>query len=130
MGACMFVRRDAVDAVGPPDESFFLFSEETDWCYRFRQAGWRVLFYPGAEVVHVGGASHCGRMFKENLRGHLHFLAKHRGVREAEQARQLLLWALRLRGLMFRGERGAMYRDAAGWLASGSATQLIEEPRE
>jgi GT2 family glycosyltransferase len=130
MGACMFVRRDAVDDVGPADESFFLFSEETDWCYRFRQAGWKVLFYPGAEVVHVGGASHGGRMFKENVRGHLHFLAKHHGGREAERARQLLLWALRLRGLVFRGERGAMYRDAARWLASAPAVRLIEAPRE
>ena len=38
-----------------------------------------MLFYPGAEFVHVGGASHGGRMFTENLRGHLRFLAKHRG---------------------------------------------------
>jgi GT2 family glycosyltransferase len=129
MGACMFVRRDAVEAAGPPDPSFFLFSEETDWCYRFHQKGWKVLFYPGAEVVHVGGASHGGRMFKENVRGHLHFLAKHHGAHEAERARQLLLWALRLRGLVFRGDRGAMYRDAASWLASGSAAQLIEAPR-
>ena len=130
MGACMFVRRDAVDAVGPPDGSFFLFSEETDWCYRFHQAGWKVLFYPGAEVVHVGGAAHGGRMFKENVRGHLHFLAKHHGAREAERARHLLLWALRFRGLVFHGERGGMYRDAASWLASGSASRLIEAPRE
>ena len=129
MGACLFVRRDAIDAVGPPDDSFFLFSEETDWCYRFRQAGWSVLFYPGAEVVHVSGASHGGRMFKENVRGHLRFFAKHRGRREAERARRLLLWALRLRGLLFRGERGRMYRDTASWLASGSAVELIAEPR-
>ena len=39
-----------------------------------------MLFYPGAEFVHVGGASHGGRMFTENLRGHLRFLAKHRGA--------------------------------------------------
>ena len=36
MGACMLVRREAVEQVGPLDEAFFLFSEETDWCYRFR----------------------------------------------------------------------------------------------
>ena len=113
MGACLFVRRDAIDAVGPPDSTFFLFSEETDWCYRFHQAGWSVLFYPGAEVVHVGGASHGGRLFKENLRGQLQFFAKHHGAREADRARRLMLLALRLRGILFRGERGRMYRDAA-----------------
>jgi N-acetylglucosaminyl-diphospho-decaprenol L-rhamnosyltransferase len=129
MGACMLVRRDAIDAVGPPDGAFFLFSEETDWCYRFHQAGWSVLFYPGAEVVHVSGASHGGRLFKENVRGHLRFFSKHHGAQEADRARRLMLWALRLRGVLFRGERGRMYRDAASWLASGSALQLVDEPR-
>ena len=125
MGACLLVRREAVDEVGPADEGFFLFSEETDWCYRFRQAGWEVVFFPGAECVHVGGASHGGRLYRENLRGHLLFLAKHRGPEEAERARRLLLTALRLRGRLFRGERGRTYREAAGWLASGSAAELI-----
>ncbi len=129
MGSVMLVRREAIDAVGPLDEDFFLFSEETDWCYRFRQAGWQVLFYPGAEFVHVGGASHGGRLFVENVRGHLRFLAKHRGRREAERARRLLLAALRLRGLLFRGERGRVYREAARWLASGSVEQLLAARR-
>jgi len=129
MGSVMLVRREAIEQVGPLDEDFFLFSEETDWCYRFRQAGWKVLFFPGAEFVHVGGASHGGRMFTENLRGHLRFLAKHRGPAEAERARRLLLSALRLRGALFPGERGRMYRDAAGWLASGSAQTLLAAPR-
>jgi GT2 family glycosyltransferase len=129
MGSVMLVRREAIDQVGLLDEDFFLFSEETDWCYRFRQAGWKVLFFPGAEFVHVGGASHGGRMFTENLRGHLRFLAKHRGPVEAERARRLLLAALRLRGALFPGERGRMYRDAAGWLASGSAQALLTAPR-
>jgi N-acetylglucosaminyl-diphospho-decaprenol L-rhamnosyltransferase len=128
MGACMLVRRAAADEVGFLDESFFLFAEETDWCYRFRAAGWRVVFCPEAEVVHVGGASHGGRMFRENVRGHLRFLAKHRGVREAERARRLLLLALRLRGLAFRGERGALYRDAARMLAERRVASLLDAP--
>ena len=126
MGACMLVRREAVEQVGPLDESFFLFSEETDWCYRFGQAGWKVLFFPGAECVHVGGASHGGRMFRENVRGHLRFLAKHRGIPYAERARRLLRVALRLRGAVFRDERGRMYRDAAEWLASARVPELLE----
>ena len=124
MGACMLVRREAVEQVGPLDESFFLFSEETDWCQRFREAGWKVLFYPGAECVHVGGASHGGRMFRENVRGHLRFLVKHRGVRYAERARRVLRVALRLRGRLFRDERGRMYREAADWLGSGPVPEL------
>jgi len=129
MGACMLVRREAVDAVGPLDEDFFLFSEEVDWCYRFRAAGWKVLFFPGAEFVHVGGAAHGGRLFVENLRGHLRFMAKHRGAREAERARRVLLAGVRLRSLLYPGERGRGYRDAARWLASAPAPSLLDTPR-
>ena len=129
MGACMLVRRDAVDAVGPLDESFFLFAEETEWCYRLREGGWRIWFCPDAEVVHVGGASHGGRLFAENVRGHLRFLAKHRGPAEAERARRLLLVALRLRGLLFRGERGTMYREAARMLAGRPVAAVLAAPR-
>jgi N-acetylglucosaminyl-diphospho-decaprenol L-rhamnosyltransferase len=125
MGACMMLRREAIDDVGECDEDYFLFSEETDWCFRFREAGWDVVFYPGAECFHVRGASHSGRLYRENLRGHLLFLRKHRGVRAAERARRLLLVSLRLRGLVFRGERGRVYRDGAAWLASGDAATLV-----
>jgi N-acetylglucosaminyl-diphospho-decaprenol L-rhamnosyltransferase len=125
MGACMLARREAVEEVGPLDEAFFLFSEETDWCHRFRQSGWQVRFFPGAECVHVGGASHGGRLFRENVRGHLRFLAKHRGERYAERARRLLRLALRLRARLFRGERGRMYADAADWLGSGRVPELL-----
>ena len=126
MGACMLVRRDAVDEVGYCDEDYFLFSEETDWCYRFRSAGWEVVFFPGAECVHVRGAAHAGRLYRENLRGHLLFLWKHHGPKAAERARRLLLASLRLRSVLFRGERGRVYRDAAGWLSSGDAAMLLD----
>ncbi len=125
MGACMLVRRAAVGEVGGLDESFFLFSEETDWAYRFRSAGWKVLFFPGAECVHVGGASHGGRMFRENVRGHLRFLSKHRGNRYAERARRLLRAATLLRGVLFLGDRGRMYREAADWLGSARMPELL-----
>jgi GT2 family glycosyltransferase len=130
MGACLLVRREAADAVGLFDEDFFMFSEETDWCFRFRAAGWKVLFYPGAEFVHVGGAStrrEWGAMFREQVRGHLRFLAKHRGLRQAERARRVMLTALRLRSLVFRGERRRTYSEAARWLASGSTRTLLEQ---
>jgi GT2 family glycosyltransferase len=124
-GAALLVRREAADAVGLFDEDFFMFSEEADWLYRFRRAGWKVFFYPEAEVVHVGGATHGGRLYVENLRGHLRFAAKHRGLREAERVRRLLLVSLRLRAFVFRGARGAQYREGARFLSSGSARTLL-----
>jgi GT2 family glycosyltransferase len=125
MGACLLLRREAVEEVGAADEEFFLFSEETDWCYRFRGAGWQVHFTPEAEFVHVGGAAHGGRMYRENLRGQLRFLAKHHGLEEAERARRLLLAGVRARAVLFPASRRAAYRDAAGWLASSSAAALL-----
>ena len=121
-GPALLVRRDAVDAVGMFDEAFFMFSEEVDWMTRFRRAGWKVLFLPDAEVVHVGGASHGGQMYVENLRSHLRFFAKHDGPRTAERARVMLLWSLRLRALVQR--RGA-YREGIRFLSSGNAATLI-----
>jgi GT2 family glycosyltransferase len=129
MGAVLLLRRAAVDEVGGFDESFFMFSEETDLCFRMHEAGWAVEFFPGAEFVHVGGAStkpEWGRMFREQLRGHLRFLAKHESPARAEQARKLLVASLRLRGVVFRGERGESYRQAAAWLASAPAETLLE----
>ncbi len=129
MGACLLVRRQAADTVGLFDEDFFMFSEETDWCYRFRQAGWSVLFTPEAEFVHVGGATtarNWGPMYREQLRGHLRFMAKHHGLREAERARRLLLASMRLRSVVFRGERRAASAEAARWLSGSTVPELLE----
>ncbi len=128
-GACMLVRRAALDEVGELDEDFFLFSEETDWHRRFRDAGWEIWFSPDAEVVHVQGASHGGRFFKENLRGLLRYLAKHDGPAAADRTRRMLAVALTMRGRLFRGERGRMYADAARWLRSRSTDELLAQSR-
>lgn len=56
LGACLVVRRAALDAVGPLSEDYFFFFEETDWCARMRAAGWRVVHVPDARVVHLSGA--------------------------------------------------------------------------
>jgi N-acetylglucosaminyl-diphospho-decaprenol L-rhamnosyltransferase len=120
MGAAMLVRRAAIDEVGPLDEDFFLFSEETDWCYRFVRAGWQVLFTPSAEVVHVHGAVHAGRMFKENVKGQLRFLLKHHGASAAERARRVLLV-----GCLLRAPRDRQFLEIARWLRSGRAPELV-----
>jgi GT2 family glycosyltransferase len=56
-GAALIVRRDAFTAVGGFDESFFLYSEETDLCHRLRAAGWEIDWVPQAVVVHAEAAS-------------------------------------------------------------------------
>lgn len=133
-GAVMLVRREAAEAVGGFDTEFFMYGEEMDLCYRARAAGWQVLFDPEPEFIHVGGASTGARwserpafgpMRREQLRGHLRFIAKHESARSAERARRLLGASFRLRAVVFRGEAGAAYAEAAAWLASGSAAELL-----
>lgn len=57
VGACLLIRRDAIDACGGFDESFFLYAEEVELCWRYRRHGWRVAWVPGAEVMHYEAAS-------------------------------------------------------------------------
>lgn len=56
-GACMMIRREAFDMVGGFDESFFLYWEDTDICKRIKDAGYKTVYYPKAEIKHAVGAS-------------------------------------------------------------------------
>ena len=81
-GCFMLVRREAIDQVGVMDERFFMYAEETDWCYRFRKNGWEVMFAPVGEIVHLGGGS--SRQVKSKMRLQLSgsillFFRMHRG---------------------------------------------------
>jgi N-acetylglucosaminyl-diphospho-decaprenol L-rhamnosyltransferase len=70
-GAFMLVRRSAVEEVGLLDEGYWLYMEDLDWCYRFGQAGWKVLYDGSATFVHVkGGAAGAHRRPRQNVAFH------------------------------------------------------------
>ena len=78
-GACMLVRREAIDTVGLWDEGYFLHCEDLDWCMRFHLKGWEVVFVPDAQVIHdQGGCSHDTPFFVNwhKHRGMLRFYRK------------------------------------------------------
>ena len=78
-GACMLVKREAMEDVGLWDEGYFLHCEDLDWCMRFRQKGWKILFVPDARISHVLGAcSQSRRVFVEfhKHKGMLRFYRK------------------------------------------------------
>ncbi len=82
IGACMMVRREAIEQVGLLDEDYFLFLEETDWCYRMKRAGWKVYHVPHAEVYHFQGKSaerDKKRAKVEYYRSRYIFFNKHKG---------------------------------------------------
>ncbi len=60
-GACMMVRGAAIAAVGLLDEQYFLHCEDLDWCMRFHQKGWAILFVPDAKVIHYRSVSSSQR---------------------------------------------------------------------
>lgn len=81
-GACLLLRRQALEQVGLLDESFFIYSEDVDLCYRLQKAGWRLYWVPGARVVHYGGQSTQQvpfEMFVHLYQGKLAYIRKHYG---------------------------------------------------
>jgi GT2 family glycosyltransferase len=92
IGACMMIRRDAMAQVGLLDEDYFLFLEETDWCYRMKRAGWKIYHVPQAEVYHFQGKGveiEKKRARVEYFHSRYHFFKKNRGS---------LQWAILLVG--------------------------------
>jgi hypothetical protein len=66
-GAAMVVRRDVLDKVGLMDESFFMYGDDIDWCYRIKQAGWKIYYVPEAEMIHYGGRGGSRKQSYRNI---------------------------------------------------------------
>lgn len=100
-GCFMLVRREAIEQVGVMDERFFMYGEETDWCYRFWKKGWTVMFAPVGQIIHFGGQSTAKRpvaMIVQLRLSILKFIRKHYGWPSYLIARFLvaLFFAVRL----------------------------------
>jgi len=79
-GACLLVRRGAAEEAGLLDERFFLYTEDVDFCASLRAKGWKVLFTPSAEIVHLRGRSRATvprQSDQAYRRSHLAFYEKH-----------------------------------------------------
>jgi GT2 family glycosyltransferase len=82
-GAAILVRRQVIETTGVLDERFFIYAEETDWCYRMHKDGWNVTFIPNATIVHFGGQSSVAikdRQFCEFNRSAGKYIRKHYGL--------------------------------------------------
>jgi len=91
-GCFWMLRRAALDEVGLLDEDFFIYGEDIDWCKRFHQAGWDVMFYPGAEAIHFGWASSNNapiRFYIEMQKADLQYWEKHHS-----KAAQMIYWMI------------------------------------
>ncbi|MDQ7780142.1 MAG: glycosyltransferase family 2 protein [Planctomycetota bacterium] len=99
-GACLLIRRETIDEIGLMDEGYFLYYEETDWCRRARRSGWRVLYWPGASVVHHGGqsvAQHAPLSLEHSIAGLLRYYCKHHRAFDVVVVHLALIVALLVR---------------------------------
>jgi N-acetylglucosaminyl-diphospho-decaprenol L-rhamnosyltransferase len=125
MGAALMARREAIEQVGPMDEEYFMYSEELDWCKRFKDAGWRVVYLPAARIIHHGGKSSDQVVTSRHIHfqtSKVRYFRKHHGRLAGEALRWFLLgsyvWQLGLEGAKWlvghkrplRAERVAAYR--------------------
>jgi GT2 family glycosyltransferase len=89
-GAFMLVRRATYDRVGGMDTGYFMYSEETDWCYRIKRAGWSIRYLPEVSIIHIGGAStrqRSAEMTAELNKSKIRFFEKHYGAARARRLR-------------------------------------------
>lgn len=102
IGACVMVRKKAMDEVGVFDERYFFFFEETDWALQMRVAGWRVYHVPSAMIYHLQGKS-IGTNIRSRIefyRSRYRFFAKWRGrvyyiaIRSIIYVRLIINWVL------------------------------------
>jgi GT2 family glycosyltransferase len=89
-GAFMLTRRETYAQVGGMDTGYFMYSEETDWCYRIKRAGWRIRYLPDVSIIHIGGAStrqRSAEMIAELNKSKIRFFDKHYGHAQAGRLR-------------------------------------------
>ena len=67
-GACLMVKRTVIDQVGFIDENFPLFFNDVDWCYRIKRGGWKIFYYPNAEMTHFGGRSFVSKEINDRIK--------------------------------------------------------------
>ena len=100
-GCFILVRRQAIEQVGTLDERFFMYGEETDWCYRMKKNGWKIMFTPAGQIIHFGGQSASKTpvtMIIQLRQSILKFIKKHNGRSSVFLARLLtaLVFIVRL----------------------------------
>ena len=124
-GCAILVRRDVIESVGPLDERFFIYWEETDWCVRAAEAGWRIVHVPAAKVWHKGVQRHYRpkpSVTYYSTRNHLLFLRTHRApiiakaAAWAQIARTLVSWSVKPKWRHMRPHRNAMWRGAVDFV--------------
>jgi GT2 family glycosyltransferase len=119
-GACMLIKREAMEDVGHWDEGYFLHCEDLDLCMRFRQKGWKILFVPDAPILHYLGVCSRKRPFFVEWHKHKGMLRFYRKFFR-HQYPGILMWLVVI-GVWFRFGGVLVYhtlRRSFRWLGLG-----------
>jgi hypothetical protein len=103
VGCFSMIRREAFDSVGLLDENLFMYGDDVDWCRRARDAGWEVVFYPGAQAIHDHGkitAPYPVRFALAQQRSVLYYWSKHHGFWGTLGIRSIMMFHHSLRYLI------------------------------
>ena len=101
-GACLLARAEAIREVGLFDENIIIYYEDGDWCYRMVQAGWKVFFYPHAEIIHYHGQTRKKNLARETFiiyQSRIYFFSKHYGRSTRLLVKMLTIIEVSLRSL-------------------------------
>ncbi len=128
-GCFWLIRRTAMEQVGLIDERYFMYGDDIDWCYRFRKAGWRVVYYTEAEAIHYGGGVTAAKpvyFYVEMQKADLQYWKKHHS-RVAQLGYLAAVWVLNLTRYMAYSAAslgGGVARDAVGMKAKRSLASM------
>jgi len=105
-GMFMLVRREVIDQAGIMDDAYFVYAEETDWCYRIKKANWRCVFSPVARIIHLDGGNKSTdlvrvKMFVQMQKSLLIFYRKHLGLFSWILAKTIYVISMTLRCIGF-----------------------------
>jgi N-acetylglucosaminyl-diphospho-decaprenol L-rhamnosyltransferase len=109
VGAFMWVRAATIEQVGLLDETYFMYGEDLDWCYRMHQAGWKTYYYPAVTVRHIKRAAsrHSARAQEEFYRAMRIFYTKHYAATTPRPLHWLVMAGISLRAGLLSVERAA-----------------------
>ncbi len=99
-GACMLIRRKILEDIGGMDESFFLYGEDIDVCYRIKEKGWKIFYVPSSRIVHFGGVgsrSMSYRSIREFYRSMKLFYNKHYSRKYPKLLKSLVFLGINLK---------------------------------
>lgn len=127
-GTCLLMRRTAWEEFGMLDKDFFMYTEEVDWCWRARRAGWQIWYEPHAQAIHLGGGSSrqvSGKMRAALYQSKLLFFKKHYPGWKTVTLRAMFLFSAFIKIALYDSGARLLRAQAQSWHERASSFRLV-----